>query len=159
MMDGIATLFTQSKAVFELSTALIAERDKRKADTIKVELNEHIINLQITLRETNDYINNLQGKNADLRKQNQELKEKLEERGNYQLVKMKGDGEFFAYQSKGSEETHFVCQPCFDNGKKAVLLGNGRGYWQCPVCKQELYTEGKVSALAFELPTPKYLGY
>ncbi len=33
------------------------------------------------------------------------------------------------------EVAHFLCQPCFDGGKKVVLAGNGDGYWWCPVCK------------------------
>lgn len=33
-----------------------------------------------------------------------------------------------------AEPSHFVCQPCFDKGHKAVLQRAGSG-WSCPLCK------------------------
>ncbi|MDO4708548.1 MAG: hypothetical protein Q4B94_01800 [Pseudomonadota bacterium] len=66
------------------------------------------------------------------------LTAQLADRGNYQLADLGGG--VYVYQAIQAATPHYLCQPCFDAGRKAVL--QNRGAWCCPLC-QTRYGGGK----------------
>ena len=77
-----------------------------------------------------------------LAERNRVLEAQQSERARYELAKLGVGGDFFAYRLRGvaelreraDEPPHFVCQPCFDAGKKAVLQVRGH-IASCPLCR------------------------
>ena len=65
------------------------------------------------------------------------------------LVRVGCVGEFHAYLPRpGTKLAHgmggvkrYFCQACLEGGQHISLIGNGSGYWSCPVCKSGAMTE------------------
>lgn len=127
----------------DLGRALLDERDRQKAAAIHIQFTEKLIDTQAQLMEVQSAVIEQQRRIPILEQRIRELQAEQAEKARYELAKLGIDGEFFAYRLRDAGEpgqgageiAHFVCQPCFDAGKRVVLAGNGDGYWWCPVCK------------------------
>ena len=136
-------------ALKNLSLLLINERDRQKAAAIQIEFSEKLIEAQTQLFELLGTVIQQQGNLSVLEQRIRELDARAAEKQRYELAKVGSGREFFAYrlrppselQERADEAPHFICQPCFEAGKKAVLIGNGEGFWECPVCKVGVQTE------------------
>jgi hypothetical protein len=103
---------------------------------------EKLIQLQSQLAEIQNAVIEQNGLIEVYRKRISELESHERERLRYELCKLGTIGDFMAYRMRPSAELtervdeppHFLCQPCFDAGKKVVLKGNGDNFWKCPVC-------------------------
>jgi hypothetical protein len=133
----------------DITGAFIDERDREKLAALKIKLTEQILHLQSELLqvqaaviEQNRLVESFQKRVAEL-----ECAQTVKSR--YRLAKVGSVGNFIAYRLRpvsevpenAGEPEHFVCQPCFDAGKRVVLIGYGGGYWRCPVCKTGVSTE------------------
>ena len=125
------------------ATALVAERDRQKVLSIQIDFMERLLDVQLKAMEIIGEVASQREVIDALRQEAAHFKASRTEKQRYRLCAMGGVGQFFAYtlrspaelEERCDEAPHFVCQPCFDAGKKVVLIGNGSGFWECPVCK------------------------
>lgn len=136
-------------AVLQLGGAMVNERDRQKLAAIHAELTEKLLAAQAQLSQVLGAVIEQQRHIPILEQRIRELEAERTEKQRYVLAKIGSEREFFAYRLRGAaelveridEHPHFVCQPCFEAGKKVVLVGNGDGYWMCPVCKHGAQVE------------------
>lgn len=139
-----------SATVTTLKTALAA-RDEAKIDAAMSDLKDRLFDLQTANLELVEGLHTAQSEIHTLVEEVKELKAKLRERGLYTLHNLaKGTDHFWAYRYQGDDGTsdgtsatpHYLCQPCFDSGRKIVLrhfvteLGP---YYLCTGCKTEAH--------------------
>lgn len=143
------------RAAKDLATAAVGVRDWNLVAVELSKLNEQLLRAQDALFAHNAQLLELQQDLFDTKNQLRQANEALLEKGRYQLTETARGA--WAYRSAtpsnpaelGTEKaanarTHFVCQPCFDSGKKVVLQAgvtlDGTVLW-CPVCKNRLGVE------------------
>lgn len=143
-----ASAIASFSALKDLGAALIGERDRQKAAAIEVEFNKQLIEAQTHLAQLLGTVIDQQGRIGTLEKRVRDMEAAQAEKERYVLAKVGTEREFFAYRLRDPAELtervdeveHFICQPCFETGKKVVLSGNGDGYWECPACKHGAQT-------------------
>ncbi|HBW4576286.1 TPA: hypothetical protein ME922_001077 [Klebsiella pneumoniae] len=138
----IGSLISTLSSISTLGKALIDERDRQILATLQIDLSYKIIEAQSQFIQLHSTVIEQQRSILTLEERIRELEATGAEKARYQLTKLGTDGEFFAYALRPESElpeginevAHFLCQPCFDAGKKVVLAGNGDGYWRCHIC-------------------------
>jgi hypothetical protein len=126
----------------ELAGFAFNERDRQKRATLQADLTAKIIEAQAQFLEIHGAIVEKDRLVQSLSERIRELESRDREKERYRLAKLGTLGEFFAYQLRPAgelaervdEPAHFLCQICFDAGKKSVLVGNGNGFWKCDLC-------------------------
>ncbi len=145
----INALISSLTSIGSIGKALIDERDRQKLATLQIDLSNKIIESQAQLLQLLGTVVEQQRLIPVLEQRIRELEADHTEKARYQLAKLGSRREFFVYSLRTdaeslegvSEVEHFLCQPCFDAGKKVLLTGNGEGYWFCPVCKHGAQVE------------------
>ncbi|HBC7499301.1 TPA: hypothetical protein ACX381_001486 [Klebsiella pneumoniae] len=138
----VNALLSSLTSIGAIGKALLDERDSQKLATLKGDLSNKIIEAQSQFMQLHSTVIEQQRFILTLEERIRELEATSAEKARYQLTKLGTQREFFAYALRPDSElpqgtgevAHFLCQPCFDAGKKVVLTGNGEGYWKCPVC-------------------------
>lgn len=151
----IPALISSVSSLANLGGLLVKERDSQKAAAIQIEFSNKIIEAQAKLSEVLGAVIEQQRLIPVLEQRIRELEAQAAEKGRYVLTKLGAEREFFAYRpcpstelEQGSGEVeYFVCQPCFEAGKKSVLNRNGDSYLWCPVCKHGAYLDKSGSAI------------
>lgn len=146
----ISLLLTSISGSIELGNLLVNERDRHKAAAIQIDLTEKLIQAQVQVSQVLAAIIEKDGLIQALTQRNRELEASQTDRARYQLAKLGTVGDFFAYQlrtpselgDRSDEPAHFLCQPCFDAGKKSVLLV-GKYTALCSVCKTSISVASK----------------
>lgn len=139
----ISTGLASFSALSEMVGLLVNERDRQKAAVIQIEFTNKLLEAQTHLSQLQGTVIEQQRLVSALEQRIRDMTAREAEKERYALAKVGAEREFFAYRLRAAAElveradevSHFLCQPCFDAGKKAVLVGNGDGYWECPVCK------------------------
>lgn len=139
----IASAASGLTALKDLGGALLDERDRQKAATIHVQFTEKLIDTQTQLLQVLGTVIEQQRQIPVLEQRIRELEAGRAEKQRYVLAKLGTEREFFVYRLRDAAELderadeipHAICQPCFELDKKVVIVGNGDGYWWCPVCK------------------------
>lgn len=147
----ISGLVSTLKATYDLGNAAMGVRDANQFATTLAQINDQLLKAQQSLFAVSGQAMEMQQQLAKLQEECRKLKAAAEERGRYALVEI-GTGNF-ALQSKvdvggmsdpiAAEPVHYVCQPCFDKGVKAVLgitlstMGTVR-YQTCPNCGRKI---------------------
>ncbi|HEL3791737.1 TPA: hypothetical protein UMT86_001371 [Stenotrophomonas maltophilia] len=152
-MASIGTAFSAIDLIRKGLVAAVEVRDFNKAATELAKLNEALISAQTALLAQNSALFDLQREKFESAEKLRKLEEALTERGRYSLVEL-ADG-YFAYlanvtpkqsgtlQPGCTEPVHYICQPCFDGGKKGVLqryARYGSVHLRCPICTNEVDT-------------------
>lgn len=128
----IASLIAGLTYAKTLAGLLVDERDRQKAAAIQVELTEKIIGAQVQLSEVLATIVDKDATIHRLTERNRDLEAAQREKERYGLQKVGSTG-VLAYALRPSTELlerkdeppHFICQICFDGGKKSVLQPSG----------------------------------
>jgi len=146
-MASIGIAFSAIDMIRKGLGAAIEVRDFNQAATELAKLNEALISAQSALLAQNSALFDLQREKFETAEKLRKLEETITERGRYALVEITRGG--FAYKANGvpmqggacdpasSEPTHYLCQPCFDSGRKVVLQREKRYgvvYAKCSVC-------------------------
>lgn len=126
----VAVLQTCASYAVELGKFTLNERDRQKFLAIQIDLSNKIIQAQAQVLEIQAAILDERTLADALKKRIAELESDQREKSRYQLAKMGVVGNFFAYELRPASELserenephHFLCQPCFDAGKKSVLF-------------------------------------
>lgn len=133
----IVSAILQNLAVAQtMAGLLINERDAQKAAAIKVELTEKILGAQAQLAQVLATVIDKDATIHRLTERNRDLEAAQREKERYGLQKVGSTG-VLAYALRPSAELlerkdeppHFVCQICFDSGKKSVLQPNIDRRW------------------------------
>lgn len=128
---------------------LINERDRQKAAAIQIDLSEKLLQAQALLAEVLGAVISKDAAIGALTERNRQLEAAQSEKARYELAELSVGGHLFAYRlraaaelsERANEPPHFVCQPCFEGGKKGVLIAGetwGSRTWICPMCKVEI---------------------
>jgi hypothetical protein len=147
LMD-VSTGLASFAALSDLVGLLVNERDRQKAAAIQIEFTNKLLEAQTHLTQLQGTVIEQQRLVATLEQRVRDMAARETEKARYVLAKVGTEREFFAYalrpaaelEERCDEVAHFLCQPCFDADKKVVLIGNGDGYWECPVCKTHAMT-------------------
>lgn len=134
--------FALGRSLIEISGLLVNERDRHKLATIQLDFTEKVLQLQAKLSEVSSAIIDKDGRISHLSERVRVLESRQSEEARYQLAKLGTVGDFFAYKlrphaelvDRVDEPEHFICQPCFDAGKKSVLHV-GKYTAHCTLCK------------------------
>jgi hypothetical protein len=137
----IPSLISSLNGARQLAGLLVEERDRQKVAAIQIDLTEKLIQAQTQVAEV--LAAHLAQTNAvqSLRDRVRELEANQFERDRYKLAKLGVVGDAFAYvlrdssqlKDRADEPTHYLCQTCFDNGRKSVLkISND--YSKCSLC-------------------------
>lgn len=145
----IPGLIGSVNASLTLAKLLVDERDRQKAAAIQVDLTNKLIQAQAQISEVLGSIIAKDERIGALTQRVRELEAIQTERDRYELSKI-GSVESFAYKlrepadlkDRTAEPSHFLCQPCFDAGKKSVLTV-GKYVAHCTLCKTNLSTNPK----------------
>ncbi|WP_234192674.1 hypothetical protein [Pseudacidovorax sp. NFM-22] len=141
-MVDIGALASSLTGTLTIAKAIASERDAIKLAELRTQLGEKIIESQGKLLEAQSSIQDQLATISLLRKEIDQLRAERNERQRYDLAAVGEFGNFFAYKlrpaselvDRATEPQHFLCQPCFDGGRKSVLLLNSHSY--CSICKQ-----------------------
>lgn len=144
MLAETSALISSLATIKDLGSALFRERDQLKAAAIQIDLTDKVIQAQAQLSQMLAAAIDKDQTIQVLRDQVRALEQAQNERDRYVLHRL-GDGsegDYFVYKlrapadlkERADEPEHFVCQTCFDAGKKSVLVHNGEGYWFCHLC-------------------------
>ena len=147
----IATASTSISAAVELCRTAIDDRDDRIAAHKIAQINTQLLEVQQALFRHNMELLALQQAHFECTEKLRKAEEAAAERGRYLLVQV-GRGQW-AYRSDVVPEqggpgqpgqpqpAHYLCQPCFDHGRKVVMqFGDSLGFpalW-CPVCRVQV---------------------
>lgn len=147
LISGIATALTTA---VDMSRAAAGMRDSALIAAEVARINDQLLHAQQGLLRHNAELLLLTQQHFEATQQLREAQEALKERGRYEFVMLE-EGQP-AYRMKSapdvsraagaaapgpSEPIHYVCQPCFDKGIKAVLVGQdvwSVWTWRCPHC-------------------------
>lgn len=137
MPIDIATLSASITAAAGLAKALVEERDRLKAASIQLDFTEKLLTLQAQLGEVIAASVDKDASIQALRQRNSELEAADREKKRYSLAALGIRGDHFAYALRPATELtervdeppHFLCQVCFDLGKKVVLKGSQGGHF------------------------------
>lgn len=140
----VSTGLASFGALTEMLGLLVNERDRQKALTIQIEFTNKLLEAQTHLSQLQGTVIDQQRLIATLEQRVRDMAAREAEKERYVLAKLGTEREFFAYRLRGSAElveradelSHFICQPCFETGKKVVLNGNGDGFWECTSCNR-----------------------
>lgn len=146
MLAETSALLSSLATIKDLGSALFRERDQQKQATIQIDLTDKVIQAQAQLSQVLAAVIDKDQMIQTLRDQVRALEQAQNERDRYALHRL-GDGsegDYFVYKLRApadlrertDEPQHFVCQTCFDAGKKSVLVHNGDGYWFCHLCEK-----------------------
>lgn len=114
-----------------LAKAALGVRDFNAAALELAKLHEQLLGAQQQLLTQGATLLTLQAENRDLSEELRKLRDRIAEKGRYELVDL-GGGQF-VYRSVESQPVHYLCQGCFDAGAKSVLQWGSR--WHCNRCK------------------------
>lgn len=141
----ITALASSLSATFELGKLIVNERDTNKLSALQHELSEKIIDAQTQLSQVLGTVIEQQRHIPVLEERIRELEREAAEKERYVLDRVGNIGDFFVYrlraEAEDGEVDHFLCQPCFDAGKKGVLVRNHIHYLSCPLCNHGAYLE------------------
>lgn len=143
-MTAIASLASAISAAKEIAQGAIGMRDAVLVKEATALLLQRLLEAQNALLAHNTALLQLQNEQFEAREEIRKLQEAASERGRYTLFAL-APGKFayrmnVAPEQSGSSEPgsaepmHYVCQGCFDQGRKSVLR-IGQYEALCPLCK------------------------
>lgn len=150
-MDLTTAVASASTALELLKNALKA-RDQNLTDKAIADMVDQLRNVNMAaLEASQEALTGVrEARKADLRiaeleAEVRELKSKADERDKYHLVQVGNNS--FAYTLKevppDGQQRHYLCQACYDNSGKNVVLQRipGRSILKCPACESEIQSE------------------
>lgn len=140
-----SSLISTALTLKELGVALVGERDRHKAAAIEADFTKRLLEIQTQLMQVLGAVVEKDQTINTLLDRVRKLEADKTERDRYRLTNVGTVGQFVAYelrpavelQARADEPPHFLCQPCFDAGKKSVLRIN-HGNALCSVCKRNV---------------------
>jgi hypothetical protein len=141
MLAEISMGLSSLKAAADIVKGLNVISTKAMVNEVKITLQEHIINAQEALIAASEAQAATANRIRDLEQQIVKFENWEREKQRYQLAKLQYG---FAYALKETmrdgEPSHYICEPCYQNGKKSILQDStsamlGEHSLTCPRCK------------------------
>lgn len=130
-------------AAKDIAKAAVGIRDFNALAATVSQLNEQILKAQDSLFSHQSQLIALQKELGETKERLRLAEKVLEDRGRYELVELSIG--VFVYRNKVDDgealagALHLLCQPCFDAGRKAVLMrdesADGSISHVCPLCR------------------------
>ena len=137
-VGGAANTVAIARAALEVRDFTASAAALAKANHAMIDLQQRMLDLQAAYAR-------LQQENAELRAR---LHTMADARDRYRLAEIAPG--VFVMQSiavpHAVEPPHYACQPCFDQGRRAVLQKR-HGRWECPACGKAVGGGGGSSLL------------
>lgn len=151
----------------DIAKAMVGIRDHNLVAEKVAALTDQLLKAQEALLAHNTAMFELQNEHFEAREKLREVEKALSEKGRYTLIDL-GRG-YLAYRvdappeqggaadPSSAEAPHYVCQQCFDAGRKSVLQPlyqyGVQTAWTCHVCKAKLFPFVTISkAIVQRLP-------
>jgi len=138
-MLEISSALAGARGLVDLASTALAARDHAKVQEALQGLNEKLLALTTVALANAEKAMTLQASLVEAQHINAELERQIADRERYRLQAITPGA--FAYrsqpQAEGDDPAHYLCQPCYDKGIKAVLREIAdteyrRGKWVCP---------------------------
>lgn len=145
----ISATITALSTARDIAKTAVGIRDFNAMAATVSQLNDQILKAQDSLFSHQSQLIALQEELREAKERLRLAEKVVEDRGRYQLVELSLG--VFVYLSKSGEREdlagtpHYLCQPCFDVGRKAVLLRDENASaisHVCPLCRV-VYLEKK----------------
>lgn len=138
----VTAAMSSISAAKTMGETLIGVRDFNQTAGIVSELNGELLKAQESLFTLSAQLLEMQQKEARTAQELRDLQESMAERARYSMHQLSQG--VFVYRSNGvtaegnGDPVHYLCQPCFDKGTKAVLVySRVTGHHRCPVCRTD----------------------
>ena len=151
--SAISGITTSIAAARDIAKGMSALRDSTLINERTAALMDQLLKAQEGLLAHNTALLQLQQDHFVACEKLRKLEEAVNERGRYSTFEIT-PGSFVyrvnvAPQQTGTREPsaaepmHYVCQPCYDNGRKVILgylvTGDAFSHWKCSACEREIY--------------------
>jgi hypothetical protein len=149
-ISGIAAVTSSVAAAASMAKALMGIRDHVLISERVAALYDQLLKAQEGLLAHNTALLQLQEEHFKVREEVRALKEAASDRGRYSLFKFPSGSVAYrmnvtpeeggAVQPGAAQPEHYICQPCYDIGRKVVLqprylLGGISGGLECTACQ------------------------
>ncbi|WP_211456415.1 hypothetical protein [Comamonas brasiliensis] len=149
---AIGGITASISAARDIAKGMSALRDSTLINERTSALLDQLLKAQEGLLAHNTALLQLQGEHFEACEKVRKLEESARERGRYSLVEVTPgnlayrvnltQGQNGDSEPRSTEPLHYLCQPCFDNGRKVALNYRNlhiRGeVWGCSVCGAEI---------------------
>lgn len=139
-MSAVVTRGQALTALRQIARTLLEVRDFTKLASVQTELLQRILDVQGAMLEMQVAVSSHLQTIDVLKDETAKLKRIAADRESYALHEIRR-GAFVHRRPEGvgaPEPIHYLCQPCYDKGVKAVLVetvNNGDWFQTCPICK------------------------
>jgi hypothetical protein len=144
---SIAAAVTSLKAAGDIASGLISIKTTAEVQSKAVELNQKILAAQYSIFEANAAQSALIQQVANLEKQIAQMSAWEEQKKRYKLAEPWGASALVygvKTECKGSEEPHWICTKCYDDGRRSILNPSKDSKYfvimVCPTCKAQIHT-------------------
>ena len=139
----IASALAGLKALIEVTKVAVDARDDTKVKGALIDMQSRLMDAMTAALESQATAHSLQLALHQEQEKARALEMKLQERARYTLAQIAPGQGAMAYRFEPDEEgsptpSHYVCQPCFDQGRKSVLQPGdlwGTPTLTCSLCK------------------------
>lgn len=158
-LASISTAFSAIDLIRKGLSAAIDVRDFNKAAAELAKLNDALLSAQSALLAQNSALFELQSQKFETAEKLRKLEETLAEKGRYRLFELSRGT--FVYRvdltpaeggtvdPSSAQPDHYLCQPCWDQGRKSVLQHLGSGIWRCSLCSQTVDGPERASGVQY----------
>lgn len=154
MLDALAGAVSAANAALDMLKRGVAAHDQKIVETAIAEMTDKLRSVSSSALESMQHaiqstqeVRELDKRIAELESENTKLRAAADERDLYHLVPLSPNT--FAYTLKqlpNGASPHYLCQACFDQGKKMVLQRpGGKPYFSCSGCQAQV-TSGEFTA-------------
>ncbi len=149
MLDALSGAISGANSAFDLVKNAIKARDQAVIEKAVADMVDQLRNVNMAaLTAAQEALKGAQDARktdqriAELEAEVRELKAEADERDKYHLAQVGNNA--FAYTLKevppDGQQRHYLCQACYDNGGKKVVLQRmpTRSILRCPTCESEV---------------------
>lgn len=135
-MIEIAPVLASLFQISQLAKSALEARDDAKVQSALIDLNAKLHDLSLSALASVEKAGTLQTELAAAREEARRLQAVLDERASYALKELRA-GACAYVSTRDDVPQHFLCQPCYDKGVKAILRHQPAKagvleHWTCP---------------------------
>ncbi len=122
----IATALSGIKGLIELAKTGLDARDDAKVKSALSDMSEKLLAAYGTALQMAEKNSELQATLREMERSHADLKSKVDERSQYQLVPLGPGGHAYQASLNQAQQPVYLCQNCYDKGVKSVLRYKSR---------------------------------
>lgn len=144
-MVEIGTAIASARALIDIAKAGLEARDDAKVQAALIDLNAKLLDASTAALDSLSKASKLHVELSQLKEAHASLQRRLDEKDSYRLSSVafgKHAYELKPELAQQGNQHHYVCQGCFDAGKKFVLQFDSSEHFGssffCPGCKYKI---------------------